>query len=366
MAKPYRRKDSRFYWIAPMIGGVQRPRSSETTDYAEACAALKVLEGRIASGEPVTARIGRSLFSELLDDMITKYRVDRRITDPKDPILKRDLLAKLTHIRPAFGHLRTAQITKSVINKFVEDRQGSGAANSTINQELSAIKRAFRLAYPDKVLVIPKITMLKENNDRDGYYEPEQFQQLAMRCDELTAAVLTVAYITGWRIQSIVTLQWRNVDLKTGFVRLNANETKNRLAVRWPLVCGLREIFERRLGITEEVQRRRGMVIAAVFHRNGKPAKTIRGGFQKARREAQLQGYRVHDFRGTATVNLLESGADLSKVMGMVGFKTVQMVQRYAKKRGLREKSLAEAGELLEKRMGTTLVTTFRAKADKK
>lgn len=65
----------------------------------------------------------------------------------------------------------------------------------------------------------------------------------------------------------------------------------------------------------------------------------------------------MHDFRGTATVNLLEAGVDLIKVMGMVGFKSVQMVARYAGKRGLRESSLNDAGALLEKRMNRNATT---------
>ena len=50
MAKPYRRRDSGFWWIAPVIDGVQKPQSAKTDDYQEALNLLRRLEGKIADG----------------------------------------------------------------------------------------------------------------------------------------------------------------------------------------------------------------------------------------------------------------------------------------------------------------------------
>jgi integrase len=319
---------------------------------------LKILEGRIAKGEPITARTGKVLINELLDDYVTRYKVKRRITDDKDPRLRWHVLCRLKHIRPYLGEKRVADVTESVLTEYCQYRQQEGAANQTINLELAAIKSAFRLAYPGKVAVIPKIEMLEVDNERDGFIDADEFAAVLRHCHALASAILRVAHITGWRIKSIMHLEWRQVDLKNGWVWLEANQTKNRFAVRWPLMAGLAEVFADRRRITDEVERCKGMVIPYVFHREGKPARSIRKTWENARVKAGLPQRVIHDFRGTATVNLLEAGVDLPKVMGMVGFKSLQMVNRYAKKRGLRESSLKEAAAMLENRLEKSLGIT--------
>ncbi len=61
-----------------------------------------------------------------------------------------------------------------------------------------------------KVDHAPYVPTLKENNVRKGFFEPAAF-----------------AYKTGWRRGEICGLEWKQVDLDRGTVRLNPGETKN-------------------------------------------------------------------------------------------------------------------------------------------
>jgi integrase len=352
MAKPFRRKGSRFYYIAPMVNGIQVPQSSHTTDYAAALKKLKELEGAIASGRILTPLTDRGTFAELLEAVKVDYRVkDRRSSSDLERRINK-------HLVPALGNFQARQVSSAIINEYVLIRLRSEdqPANGTVNRELAIIKRAFNLAeIAGRVSRIPHIEMLPEDNERESFYSPEQFQSVLKYCNPTARAVLEFAYITGWRMGSILRLQWHQVDLRTGFVWLNARDTKNRKAVRWPLVAGLRELLELRRAETDTAEKGKGMIIPVVFHRNGKPVKSIRTAWLRARVKAGVPGHVMHDFRGTATVNLLEAGVDIPKIMAMVGFKTVQMVERYARRRGAREESLLEAGEKLERRLGTAL-----------
>lgn len=102
-------------------------------------------------------------------------------------------------------------------------------SNGEINRELTALKRMFTLAMQaGKILYRPHIPMLKEDNVRTGFFEREQFETVRKHLPEALQPVITFAYITGWRITSeVLSLQWRNVDLQAGEVRLDPGTTKN-------------------------------------------------------------------------------------------------------------------------------------------
>jgi integrase len=349
MARPYRRKGSRFWYIAPVVNGVQAPQSSGTTDYAAALQKLRELEGDIAAGKIQSFTTDRGLFADLLEDVKTDYKLKERrsVTDLERRIDN--------HIKPGLGHLKSRQVSSAIINRYILERKTSAdqPANATLNRELAVIKRAFNLGrIAGKVSRLPHIEMLPEDNEREEFYSPEQFRAVIRRCNAIAAAILEMAYITGWRIRSVIRLEWRQVDFDGGFVWLNSRDTKNRKPVRWPLRAGLRELLQARKDATEIVERRKSCIIPFVFHRNGRPVKSIRTAWERARVAAGVPGHHIHDFRGTAIVNLLEAGVDIPKIMSMVGL-SFAMVARYAKRRGSREESLIEAAEKLEKRLNT-------------
>jgi hypothetical protein len=59
-------------------------------------------------------------------------------------------------------------VIKDRLKDYVVKRQLEGAADPTINRELSVIRRAFHL-NEEKIVKMPKLPMLKENNARKGF-----------------------------------------------------------------------------------------------------------------------------------------------------------------------------------------------------
>lgn len=106
----------------------------------------------------------------------------------------------------------------------------SDVSNAEINRELQTLKRWFSVAIQGARLAMkPKITLLREAPARAGSFEREPYERVLAHPPAEIQPVISVAYITGWRIASeILPLEWRQVDFEAGEVRLDAGTTKNR------------------------------------------------------------------------------------------------------------------------------------------
>lgn len=89
---------------------------------------------------------------------------------------------------------------------------------------------------------------------------------------------LQFAYWTSWRVQDeVMALTWAQVDFGAGIVRLEPNTTKSDQGRVFPFgaLPELAALLQDQREQTSETERRLGQVIPYVFHRNGKPIRTI-------------------------------------------------------------------------------------------
>jgi integrase len=299
---------------------------------AEAKAKLQQKEGDIARGLPLTNKTSRILVNELLDDLKDEYRTNGRKTIG-------DLEGRCkNHIGPFFGRMRASSLTTANVRAFILIRQKAGASNAEINRELAALKRAYSLALiGGKLLHKPYIPMVEENNVRQGFFERDQFEAVRRHLPESIQPVITFAYLTGWRNYSeVLNLQWHQVDMGEGVVRLNPGETKNDDGREFPfgIIDELRQLFEARRSTTDELQRRHGSIIPWVFYRETQggvaPIRDFRKAWQKACIAAGVPGKLVHDFRRSAVRNLEKAGVPRSTATKLTGHKTESVYLRYA------------------------------------
>jgi integrase len=302
--------------------------------YRESCRsthrtnAIKLLRRRldeIGRGRLLGPNIERTTFEDLAQMILTDYRMNKRKS-------LRSITLSLQHLYATFARTPAIDITTDQIRAYITARQETGAANSSINRELSALKRMFHLAEGvEKVHRIPNIPRLHEDNVRKGFFEADQFAALLPHLDENIQPLFQTAYITGWRIPSeIATRQWANVDFQSGWLRLEPGETKNKEGRMFPLTPELRAILERQHHRTETLQRSTGQIIPWMFHRKGKPIRNYSKAWRAACQKAGLAGRIPHDFRRTAVRNLERAGVPRSSAMKMVGHKTESVYRRYA------------------------------------
>ena len=109
------------------------------------------------------------------------------------------------------------------------------------------IKRAYSLGIQKKIVSDrPHISLLEEDNVRQGFFEREQFDSILRKHLpewRSTCGRLRLYNRMATRVKSSA-LQWRQVDFEAGNVRLEPGTTKNREARQFPFTSELRAILE--------------------------------------------------------------------------------------------------------------------------
>ncbi len=237
----------------------------------------------------------------------------------------------LRHLKGFFkGYSVPNNITTPVIRAYVETRIEEGAKNTTINRELSALKRILNLGArqtPPKVDRVPYIPMLKENNVRKGFFEHNEFIVLRDALPSYLKGFVTFAYKVGWRHSEIAGLKWSQVDLHQGIVGLEVGETKNDEARSVYLDDELKEVFN----MQWERRKKSKTLIPYVFPNKTGTDKIKRFDktWKKACQDAKIGIRLFHDFRRTAVRNMVRSGIPERVAMMISGHKTRSIFDRY-------------------------------------
>ena len=111
---------------------------------------------------------------------------------------------------------------------------------------------------------------------------------------------------------------------------LDVGSTKSGHGRTFPLTPDLRALLEDQREATAKVQRKKGIVVPWVFHKNGCQMKGLRKVWRKAAKAAGLPGLIPHDLRRSCVRNLERAGVPRSTAMALVGHKTQAIYSRYA------------------------------------
>lgn len=116
------RKRGRVWWIRYCRHGRRYEESAHTDKYEVARDLLRVREGEVAKGAPVSSEIGRLRFEDAATDIETDYVVNRRRSIGE--VRRRIKL----HLAPFFGGRRMATITTADIKVYPETARGERLA----------------------------------------------------------------------------------------------------------------------------------------------------------------------------------------------------------------------------------------------
>jgi len=313
-------KRGNVWWIKYYRNGKGFRESSKSTKKMVAKRLLDRREGNIAQGKAPGIHFEKVSFDELAENFLRDYRINQKKSLPRAE-------RSIVKLKEIFEGFRATEITTVRINEYIENRLIEGAANATINRELSALKRLLnlgRIQTPPLVDRVPYIPALQENNARKGFFEHGEFLAMRSALPHHLKDFITFAYKTGWRISEIATLTWKQVDREQGIVRLEVGETKNDEARTVYLDPELKQIFKDRWT-------NRPNLLPFVFlnmHGNDR-IKRFDKAWKNACKEAKIGIRHFHDFRRTAVRNMVRSGIPERVAMTISGHKTRSVFDRY-------------------------------------
>jgi integrase len=333
-----------IWWIAYYHHGEELRESSDSREEKEA---IKLLKRRVQDlGRGIVGtKEERVTFEHMVEDLKNDYKVNgKRSLDSVE--------LSIRHLSEIFAGDKARHITTDRVRQYIAKRQGEGAANASINRELSALKRAFSLAIQaGKLFHRPYIPMLEENNARQGFLDRGGFPALRNELPDYLKDPVSFLYLSGWRSGEMKSLEWRDVGAEA--IRLRAEKSKNKKPRVLPLRKELAEIIER-----ARETRRPDCVF--VFHEDKKPIGDFRKSWRNACVAAGLgyfekigegrtakkiyHGLVPHDLRRSSVRNMLADGIREKVAMELSGHKTRSVFDRY---HIVSEDDLAEACDRL-------------------
>lgn len=270
-------------------------------------------------------RVGHTLpmkISELITDLLEWYRTvadKERMADEAEARWR-------NHLAASFADVESDEFSTKHQRMYRARRKQEGDSNSTVDNELQVIRRAYKLAYqqePPLVSRVPAFELVRTDNARRVFIDGETADKLKKAAHRLglwQGCLIEMAFTYGWRRSELLGLKVRDINLSDGTVRLL--KTKNGESREVPLTTGIKQMLRKLVeGQSQD---------APLF-----PARTDFYEWGLICKEAGVPcgengGYIFHDIRRSSARNKRAAGVDTSLIMAMQGWKTEAMFRRYA------------------------------------
>lgn len=224
-----------------------------------------------------------------------------------------------------FGDIKLYNINTLAIERYKKARYDKGIKQATINRELALFKAVLNKAKQWKVLhtALPVIKLFKVDNGRIRYLSEEEYIKLIEVSPDILKSKIIIAVNTGLRIGELVSLKWKDVDMKQEIITVS--DTKNNETRYVDINKVVAEVLSK-IEKTSEGE----YVFAGGKENSHISASYISHLFAKTAKKVGIQGCTFHDTRHTFASWLVMQGANLKTVQELMGHKDFKMTLRYA------------------------------------
>jgi integrase len=240
---------------------------------------------------------------------------------------KRDNLSTRTLLRYFRGR-NLMSIQPSDIEDYKGKRMKDGVSNSTINRELTCLKRMYSLAtkWGDaKQNPVKEVNFLEEPPGRTRFLSLEEAQNLVQNTCSYLQPIIFTALNTGMRLSELLSLRWNQVNIDNAIepyleLTLTKNNRKRFIPLNRDMVNLLKSLHEMNEEKSEYV----------FLGHQKQPLKCIKNPFGNALKKSGIKDFRFHDLRHTFASHYVMSGGDLISLKEILGHSSLKMVERYS------------------------------------
>lgn len=251
--------------------------------------------------------------------------------------LKRHLLTLDPYLR---GKL-LKDIGADDVDRIKADRLAQGLAPATANRTLEVLRSILRMALKRGWLQkLPDIELLDEPDIRIRWITPEEANKLVQELEKKKrtqhlAEMVRFSLATGLRESNVTGLEWSRVDLKRRVMWVEGYQSKNGEAFNIPLSAEAVLVLRRQREKKQHRSRSKQPVgldaqryVFTYYGRKVGVAHTRT--FRDALKAAGITNFRWHDLRHTWASWHVQKGTPLPVLQLLGGWKTLEMVMRYA------------------------------------
>lgn len=310
----FNRKGSRFLYISypdPVTGlPIQESTKSELRSVAEEMLRKKLEQS--SQGFPL-AEMKRWKYEDAREALLEDYRDkgNRMLTKYKSGLPA----GLVQHIDPFFKGRLCKSIDTTFLHAFKNKLLGKGLAPASVNRLLAMVRRMLNIAVRDRKLPFaPFVPMMKEENTRTGFCEPDEFAEVLSYLPEHLHAICLFMYQTGCRSGAAKKIGWDAVEERDGklYLRVPGILVKNKEALLLRLSTELADLLRKRFRI------------GRLFD-----SRNLRKEWEAARKKAGFPSLLMHDMRRSGARNLIAADVDEKTVMAIGGWKTRSVFLRY-------------------------------------
>ncbi len=229
-------------------------------------------------------------------------------------------------IRDLGGDTRLDQIAGDAVANYITERRqqpsrrGGTVGPASINREIELLRRvmnrAERVWGADTTKLEWGLLRLKEPPPRQRVLSADEEARLVAAAAGHLKAPIRFALLTGLRLDNVMRLDWRQIDLVEGFMSFTAKG--DRLHVL-PVTPSVRDLLE-------SVGPQAG---GPVFTYRGRPVRSWKTAWHGALKRAGIEDFRWHDLRHTVGSRLVQRGVDISAVQDVMGHADIETTRRY-------------------------------------
>lgn len=350
----YKRKGSKTYHIDFIrADGIRIRRSAKTTNKSEA---MKLYDN--LKSESWNVGNGFTKIKYSWKEAVVRYRKDKKHIKSQDFITR-----ELIHLDKHLNGMDLSDITVDVINNIkysrLEDtyqRRPGGkiysTAGNTVNKTLAILKAVLRRAqkwqWLDNVPLFDFVQIRKDMKSSFNWLKHEEVERVLKELPPHLQYLMKFSLATGLRESNVTGLEWKNVNIKLKYAYVDAINSKNSDSIRIPLNDDAMEILLSLKGKHEtNVFSYKGKIIrkanAAAWRkaldRAGIRAycPSVTAGIKvnemyptKETHEYSHPNFRWHDLRHTWASWHVQAGTPLLQLQALGGWKSYEMVLRYA------------------------------------